>query len=76
MKALLSFALGVSMCCLLPSHGMAADAARPAKDAAVKAMAVSGFALTTFTRRMERFSGVSAFSSSPQQPRGALPSSL
>ena len=47
MKTLLSFLFGVSMCCLLPSIGMAADAAKSAKDAAVKASAVSGFALTT-----------------------------
>jgi len=47
MKTLLSFVFGVSMCCLLPSNGMAADEAKPAKDAAVKASAVSGIALTT-----------------------------
>ncbi len=47
MKTLLSIAFSVSMCCLLPSNGMAADAAKPAKGAAVKASAVSGIALTT-----------------------------
>ena len=47
MKTLLSIAFGVSLCGLLPSNGMAADKAKPANDAAVKASAVSGIALTT-----------------------------
>jgi hypothetical protein len=37
----------VSVRCLLPSNGMAADAAKPANDAAVMVSAVRGFALTT-----------------------------
>ncbi len=47
MNTLLSIAFSVFICCLLPSIGMAADAAKPAKGAAVKPMAVSGIALTT-----------------------------
>ncbi len=47
MKAILSFLLVFSMCCLLTSQGMAADATKQAKDAVVKASAVSGIALTT-----------------------------
>ena len=50
MKTLRSNAFSLSMCCLLPSIGMAADAAKheePTKDSAVKTSAVSGIALTT-----------------------------
>jgi hypothetical protein len=34
MKTMLSIVFGVSVCCLLPSKGMAADATKLAKDAA------------------------------------------
>ena len=47
MQTLLTIVVGVSMSCLLPSKGLAAEEAKPAKTAAVKASAVSGFALTT-----------------------------
>jgi hypothetical protein len=32
MKTILSIVFGVSVCCLLPSNGVAADEAKPAKE--------------------------------------------